>query len=77
MTTAVVLLNEPPRIENEALPCPFCGSPAASEYWHGGAPTKLLIGCSGLECEVRPSVTGETRDEAIAHWNRRALVVTP
>ncbi len=36
----------------------------------GDAP--LLLGCSNDACEVAPSVTGETKAEAIAIWNNRA-----
>lgn len=61
------------------LACPFCGQHPIVEPWHGGAPTKVLISCPGLHpdgeiepCEVAPSVTGETRAEALGSWNRRA-----
>ena len=73
----------PAAIEPQALPCPFCGSPAEIEFWHGGRPTKRLISCSdragtlgskqSAQCHVGPSVTGETKAEALANWNRRAL----
>ncbi|KAB8123979.1 hypothetical protein D3W54_06950 [Komagataeibacter medellinensis] len=58
------------------LPCPFCGSRAEIEWWHGGAPTKQMVSCGGnsndeLVCEVSPMVTGETPEEAAEHWNRR------
>jgi hypothetical protein len=67
-------LNKHPEIEPAALACPFCGSPAEIEFWHGGRPTKRMIGCSHRHdtCDVGPSVTGETRAEALANWNRRA-----
>lgn len=57
-------------------PCPFCGAPAEHEPWHGGAPTKVMIGCSARhdECEVGPQVTGETFEEGAGHWNRRAEI---
>jgi hypothetical protein len=65
-------LHEKPKIEPRALPCPFCGSPADMEFWHGGRPTKRMIRCSAQTCEVSPCVTGETRAEALQHWNTRA-----
>lgn len=63
--------NQEPQIEPDALPCPFCGSMADIQFWHGGRPTKRLISCHD-DCGVGPSVTGETRKEALANWNRRA-----
>ncbi len=71
MSSIAARLNRPPKIEPAALPCPFCGSPAEIEYWHGGAPTKRLLSCSNPDCWVDPSVTGETRQEAIDRWNAR------
>lgn len=58
-----------------ARPCPFCGSPAEITSWHGGAPTKVMIACVQANteaCEVGPQVTGETTEEGLEHWNRRA-----
>jgi hypothetical protein len=82
MNQAIRKLTKEPEIEPAALPCPFCGAPATIEYWHGGRPTKRMIACSnragllrsppGATCEVSPCVTGETRREALAHWNQRA-----
>lgn len=53
------------------LPCPFCGKTPTIQPWHGGAPTKMLIGCENEECQVQPNVTGETKDEAVARWQKR------
>lgn len=58
--------------------CPFCGRGAEITPWHGGGPDKHLIGCIGSDeegpyCEIRPTVTGETLEEALALWNTRAL----
>jgi hypothetical protein len=71
-----------PEICEKALPCPFCGAPAQIQYWHGGKPTKRLIGCSGVHdtlmrqspvtCHVGPSVTGETEAQALKRWNARS-----
>lgn len=75
MTAALAeRLNVEPKIEPEALPCPFCGSAVTIEPWHGGAPTKVMLCCihRSDQCEVGPMVTGETRDEALMRWNRRA-----
>ncbi len=66
------MTNKPDTISEELLPCPFCGSPAEMEWWHGGGPDKQMISCSSLVCEACPSVTGETPAEAIANWNTRA-----
>ncbi len=58
-------------------PCPFCGSTDIDvQPWHGGAPTKHLVGCNrdNAGCDVAPSVSGETREEAIATWNKRAPI---
>jgi len=71
-----------PQTDPDALPCPFCGAAATIQYWHGGAPTKRLIKCSGqadtlmrsgpITCEASPSVTGSTRTIALRRWNTRA-----
>lgn len=60
-------------------PCPFCGEYPTMQPWHGGLPTKKLITCTNASfydedggCSVGPSVTGETEEEAVASWNRRA-----
>ncbi len=58
--------------EDGAEACPFCGAAAEVVPWHGGAPTKVRIGCSGEDCEVHPGVTGETPEEALFKWNTRA-----
>jgi hypothetical protein len=81
MSAALKRLDQEPAIEPEAKPCPFCGAPAQIEYWHGGKPSKRLISCSGqadtlfrdrpITCHVAPSVTGETRAEALRRWNDR------
>lgn len=52
--------------------CPFCGSEPTIQYWHGGGRNKKLISCENEACQVSPSVTGETRDEAVRRWNYRA-----
>jgi len=55
----------------DALRCPFCGTKPSIEPWHGGGSNKHIIGCSSSRCDVSPSVTGESPEEAIKKWNRR------
>lgn len=69
--------RELPKIEIEALRCPFCASPAEIEPWHGGGPKKRMIRCSSEACHVSPSVTGENRQTALRRWNTRAIHVRP
>lgn len=66
-------LNLPAQIDTKSKACPFCGSPAQVEYWHGGGPDKRHIGCSDPDgiCDVAPGVTGESLAEARQRWNRR------
>lgn len=66
-------MKDEPTIEPEALPCPFCGSPATIEFWHGGGPRKRAIRCADEknECPIIPSVCGSTRGQALADWNMR------
>lgn len=63
--------TQDPQIDPQALPCPFCGSPAETELWHGGAPTKTRVVCSSYDCSVRPSSCEETYNRALAIWNNR------
>ena len=57
------------------LPCPFCGS-RAHERCHirdDGRPHKYSIECGNPNCRISPDTYYyETRDEAIAAWNKRA-----
>ena len=53
--------------------CPFCGNPPKAEPWHAGGPRKIIVACESDVCEVAPSCTGETPEEAIAIWNRRGV----
>ena len=55
----------------EALPCPWCGEQPEIQPWHGGPPTKRLVGCENEMCDVGPNVTGHTERMAIAAWNKR------
>jgi hypothetical protein len=64
--------NAAPEIDLSIKACPFCDAPAQIQYWHGGRPSKRLVSCSGDDCDINPSVTGETKAEAIEKWERRA-----
>lgn len=48
-------------------PCPFCGAPAEQPKPY------RRIECSNPDCGPMPVVRGNTLDEAIAAWNRRAV----
>ena len=54
-----------------AKACPFCGWVPNIQPWHGGKPTKRRISCDADQCSVQPSVTGETRAQALRRWNKR------
>ena len=51
--------------------CPWCGHIPIVEPWHGGSPTKHMVGCQYYQCPANPSVTAETKRKAINTWNRR------
>lgn len=51
--------------------CPWCGSGAYIEHWHGGGPDKHAISCSNGECFVTPMVVGESLAIALNRWNKR------
>lgn len=63
---------EPPVVRHDLKGCPFCGASPEIEYWHGGRPSKRMIACRSDDCDVNPSVTGETEREAVSRWERRA-----
>ena len=71
-TTMNERLRAPAEVRFDLKACPFCGSPPSIQYWHGGRPSKRMIMCSADDCAVSPGVTGETKREAIAVWERRA-----
>ena len=57
----------------ELKPCPFCGRKASVEKTHGiTSPVTYSVGCLDESCIGFPSVTFQTRKDAIAAWNRRA-----
>ena len=57
---------------DELKHCPFCGAPAFSWEWNGGA----RVDCSGWDSkdgqEHFVGVGGKTIKEAIERWNMRA-----
>lgn len=55
-----------------ADPCPFCGHHPGVQSWHGGPPSKRMVGCQNDECHIAPSAVGDTLKEALAIWNQRA-----
>ncbi len=60
------------KTEDDAKPCPFCGSQPKSGHWHGGGPRKTAVACWNEACPAEPFVTGSTRQRALAKWNTRA-----
>jgi len=57
----------------ELKPCPFCGRRASLEETHEiNSPVMFSVGCLDESCIGFPSVTFQTRNDAIAAWNRRA-----
>ena len=55
----------------ELKPCPFCGHDAWLIQYHNNGPDPHRVDCSNEYCAVSPGVCGETREEAVALWNRR------
>lgn len=55
----------------EASSCPWCGQQPTIQPWHGGKPTKKMVSCDNDYCAVGPSVTGETRRQALSFWDSR------
>lgn len=63
-------MNSRKRI-SQPLPCPFCGAIPVIQPWHGGGKRKRMVTCDNDDCWVGPSVTGSTRQRAVARWNWR------
>ena len=67
----------------ELLPCPFCGAKAKAHIWENHTGVKF----GGVKCIVCPAEVAwavhwhddgsEQLSEAIAAWNRRALIPRP
>jgi Lar family restriction alleviation protein len=53
-------------------PCPFCGGEAEINPL-ALATSDFNVACFNGECPVEPQTRGETKDEAIAAWNTRAV----
>ncbi len=64
-------------LDEELLPCPFCGGKPGYQPWHGGAPTKILVSCKNEYCTVLPMTTGETKSEGFENWNTRTNTWKP
>ena len=62
------------RLEVEGVKeCPFCGeSPVADAVTFDNGKTDVHLLCEGSDCQVNVFVIGNTLDEAIEKWNRRA-----
>ena len=58
-------------MSDKLLVCPFCGTNAVVERWHGGPKRKHRVGCDNDACPALPGVTGKTRAEAVQRWNTR------
>jgi transcription elongation factor Elf1 len=52
-------------IHDELKPCPFCGSPKPGVYEH-------LCGWTARCGACGAEIDRDTREEAVAAWNRRA-----
>ena len=58
----------------EMKDCPFCGSypevvmPALIASW--------MVHCESWKCHVRPSVLGDTKEEAVERWNIRFVAAS-
>lgn len=74
-------------MSDELKPCPFCGGeasphgyqhfgkPLTETFWKGDRPITKAYFCNCPSCGVSNICSGigyETREEAIAAWNRRA-----
>jgi len=58
---------------DDLKPCPFCGHEAVaihSSWWDND---EYDVECFNGECPVKPHTCRETKDEAIAAWNTRAV----
>lgn len=62
------------RLEVEgAKECPFCGElPVADAVTFDDGTTHVHLVCERSDCQVNVFVIGNTLDEAIEKWNRRA-----
>lgn len=62
-------------MNNQALPCPFCGGKPKVERWPERLKEKwyYLVACRRSKCWAHCELNRlyETREEAIGQWNRR------
>lgn len=60
-------------MEQELLPCPFCGRSAFMNHLRGAfGPDSCVVGCTNPNCDVSPSSEEHiTEAAAIAAWNTR------
>ena len=63
-------------VEQNALPCPFCGSHARLELvTFENAPSFYRLYCTGPEkgnCGIGPYAAGRTRVATLTEWNMRS-----
>lgn len=60
-----------PRARDAA--CPFCGEhpPLSAHQFHFGI-NRFVVGCENEDCDVQPTVSAPTLNDAWKRWNKRA-----
>jgi|LakMenEpi03Aug12_release.lakeMendotaPanAssembly.Ray.scaffolds.fasta_scaffold6648683_1 Lar family restriction alleviation protein len=65
--------DKPKNLEEELLPCPFCGSKALGVHYgedRSYGTNFWEVKCTNWRCSTN-QFTGYDKEEAIAKWNRR------